>query len=107
MYGADATVYSVQQITYTVGTGSEGEPALFRNGAEFLDGVEDLQILYGEDTDAPGSAGEGIANYFVPADQVTDMESVIGIRIAVVARSSHDNLVPGNAAVVTPYSATP
>jgi type IV pilus assembly protein PilW len=97
VYGADASIYSVQQITYTVGTGSEGEPALFRNGAEFLDGVEDLQILYGEDTDAPGSAGEGIANYFVPANQVTDMENVIGVRIAVVARSSHDNLVTGNA----------
>ncbi len=96
VYGADATVYRVQQIIYTVGTGSEGEPALFRNGAEFLDGVEDLQILYGEDTDAPGSAGEGIANYFVPADQVADMERVIGIRIAIVARSSNDNLVPGN-----------
>ena len=96
VYGADASIYRVQQIVYTVGTGSEGEPALFRNGAEFLDGVEDLQILYGEDTDAPGSAGEGIANYFVPADQVADMERVIGIRIAIVARSSNDNLVTGN-----------
>ena len=97
VYGADAGMFAVQEIIYTVGTGSEGEPALFRNGAEFLDGVEDLQILYGEDTDAAGSAGEGIANYFVPADQVADMERVIGIRIAVVARSDHDNLVTGNA----------
>ena len=94
IYGADASVFRMQQITYTVATGSEGEPALFRNGAEFLDGVEDLQVLYGEDTDAPGSAGEGIANYFVPADQVADMNRVIGIRIAVVARSNHDNLAP-------------
>ena len=97
VYGADANMFAVQEITYSVGTGSEGEPALFRNGAEFLDGVEDLQILYGEDTSAAGSAGEGIANYFVPANQVADMEKVIGIRIAVVARSDHDNLVTGNA----------
>lgn len=97
IYGADATLFSVQQITYSVGTGSEGEPALFRNGDEFLDGVEDLQILYGEDTSAAGSAGEGIANYFVPADQVADMDRVIGIRIAIVARSNHDNLVTGTA----------
>lgn len=94
VYGADASIFSVQEITYSVATGSEGEPALFRNGVEFLDGVEDLQVLYGEDTDAPGSPGEFIPNYFVPADQVTDMERVTGIRIAVVTRSSHDNLVP-------------
>ena len=93
VYGADASVFGMQQITYTVGTGSEGEPALFRNGAEFLDGVEDLQVLYGEDTDAPGSAGEGIPNYYVDADQVADMERVVSIRIAVVARSAHDKLV--------------
>lgn len=92
IYGADASVFNVQQITYSVAPGSEGEPALFRNGAELLDGVEDLQVLYGEDTDAPGSAGEGIANYFVPADQVTDMERVVGIRIAIVTRSGRDNL---------------
>ena len=95
VYGSDASVFSVQEITYSVGTGSEGEPALFRNGIEFLDGVEELQVLYGEDTDAPGTAGEGIANYYLPADQVADMDRVVGVRIAVVTRSNHDNLVPG------------
>lgn len=94
VYGADATVFRVQQVTYTVGTGSEGEPALFRNGIEFLEGVEALQVLYGEDTDTPGSTGAGIANYYLPANQVTDMERVVGVRIAVVTRSGHDNLVP-------------
>ena len=94
VYGSDASVFSVQEITYSVGTGSEGDPALFRNGVEFLDGVEDLQVLYGEDSDAPGSAGEGIPNYYVDADQVADMERVVSLRIAVVARSRRDNLVP-------------
>ena len=94
VYGADASVMLAQEITYSVATGSEGEPALFRNGIEFLDGVEELQVLYGEDTDAAGSAGEGIANYYVPADQVADMARVVGVRIAVVTRSNHDNLVP-------------
>lgn len=90
VYGADAQVYRTQQITYTVGVGSEGEPALFRNGQEFLDGVEDLQILYGEDLN-----GSGVADYYVPADQVTDMEQVISIRFAIVARSQNDNLTGG------------
>jgi type IV pilus assembly protein PilW len=95
VYGADASVFTAREISYSVGVGSEGEPALFRNGQEYLDGVEDLQILYGEDTDPPGSAGSGAANYYVPANQVVDMLSVISLRFAVVVRSSADNLTGG------------
>ncbi len=95
VYGADAKLMATRQITYSIATGSEGQPALFRNGVEFLDGIENLQILYGEDTDAPGLAGSGVANYYVPADQVASMESVVSIRIAVVARSYDDNLTGG------------
>ena len=95
VYGADATLFGVQELTYSIAPGSEGEPALFRNGAEFLDGVEDFQILYGEDTDALGGVGSGVANYYVPADQVTDMNTVVSIRFAVVTRSQDDNLTGG------------
>jgi type IV pilus assembly protein PilW len=95
VYGSDASVFSTQEISYTIAMGSEGQPALFRNGLEFLDGIENLQILYGEDTDAVGTPGSGIANYYVPADQVADMTNVISIRFAVVARSYDDNLTGG------------
>jgi type IV pilus assembly protein PilW len=90
IYGADATVFAVQELIYRVGPGSEGQPALFRNGQELLDGVENFQILYGEDID-----GSGVANYYVPADQVADMDNVISIRFAIVARSYDDNLTGG------------
>ena len=90
VYGADATLFRVVQITYNVATGSEGEPALFRNGQEYLDGVEDLQVLYGEDSD-----GNNVADYFVPANQVVDMENVVSLRLAVVTRSYDDNLTGG------------
>jgi len=92
IYGADANVFLAQQVDYSVGVGSEGEPALFRNGVEFLDGIENLQVVYGEDTN-----GSGTANYYVPANQVVDMQRVISIRIAVVTRSYNDNLVDGTA----------
>lgn len=92
VYGADASIFAARQIVYTVGTGSEGHPALFRNGQEFLDGIEDFQVLYGEDTDPPNSAGSAIANYFVPADQVVDMENVVSIRFSIVTRSYENNL---------------
>ncbi len=90
VYGADASIFRVQEIRYTIATGSEGEPALFRNGDEFLDGVEDLQVLYGEDTD-----GTGAANYYVPANQVVDMAAAVSIRFAVITRSQNDNLTGG------------
>ncbi len=90
IYGSDASVFLAQEITFTVAPGSEGQPALFRNGQEFLDGIEDLQIVYGEDID-----GSGVANYYVPANQVVDMDNVISIRFAVVTRSYNDNLTGG------------
>jgi type IV pilus assembly protein PilW len=83
-------MFSVQQIEYKIDDGSEGQPALFRNGDEYLDGVEDFQVLYGEDTDT-----SGVANYFVAADQIADMNNVVSIRFAVVARSQNDNLTGG------------
>jgi type IV pilus assembly protein PilW len=90
VYGADATIFRVQQIVYNVGTGSQGHPALFRNGVEFLDGIEDFQVLYGEDSNASGTA-----NYYVPADQVVDMEQVVSLRFSVVTRSYNTNLTDG------------
>ncbi|MBT8102528.1 MAG: PilW family protein [Gammaproteobacteria bacterium] len=95
VYGGDASVMLTQEIRYRIGAGSEGQPALFRNDAEYLDGIENLQILYGEDTDAPGTGGSSIANYYVPANQVADMNNVVSIRFAVVVRSYDDNLTGG------------
>jgi len=95
IYGADASVYRTQAISYAIAMGSEGQPALFRNGLEFLDGIENFQILYGVDIDPVGTAGFGIANFYVPADQVADMEQVISIRFAIVTRSYDDNLTGG------------
>ena len=90
VYGSDAAMMVTVETSYAIAMGSEGQPALFRNGLEFLDGIENLQILYGEDIDA-----SGIANYYVPADQVADMANVISIRFAVVVRSYDDNLTGG------------
>ena len=92
VYDGNARLFTTSQITYTVGTGSEGEPALFRNGQEFLDGIEDLQVLYGEDTD-----DNDVADYYVNATDVVDMTRVISIRFAVVVRSEDDDLNEGAA----------
>lgn len=46
------------------------------------EGVENMQILYGEDTD--GGFGDGVANKYVDADNVSDWSKVVSVRVAVL-----------------------
>ena len=73
-YGNNSTVYQAKQTTYWVGLGHANEPALFRrinhgNDEEMVSGIEDMRILFGEDTDADsmGNNGDGTANRYVPS----------------------------------------
>ena len=90
-YGADAQLARFVTNVYFIGTGASGEPALFRQtlgtaGAmvaqELVEGVENMQILYGEDTDA-----DDIANRYVTADNVADMTKVASVRISLLLRT--------------------
>ena len=87
IYGTDAQVFSAKHISYTVAAGTSGENVLLRNGDEIVEGIENFQVLYGEDTDSDGSP-----NYYVPADQVSDMDDVISIQVLLLIRSLRDNL---------------
>jgi hypothetical protein len=49
-----------------------------------VSGVESLQILYGEDTDA-----DGIINHYVPAQLVASFDNVISVKVSLVARSAN------------------
>ena len=87
-----AQVYPINTISYYVGTNPNGQPALYRrigsNAAEELvEGIEQMHILYGEDTDA-----DSTANYYVPANSVVNMSNVVNIRISLLARTLDDNL---------------
>lgn len=70
---------------------------------ELIEGVENMQILYGEDTDADGGA-----NYYVSANTVVNMDNVISIRISLLIRSLEDNIAAQplaytyNGATITP-----
>lgn len=96
IYGADANVYRMRRLVYSIGNGTSGQPALFRSDGvsnlELVDGIENLQILYGEDLDPPGAPGFGTADYYVSANNVTDMENVVSVQVALLARSYQDNL---------------
>jgi type IV pilus assembly protein PilW len=79
-------------IAYSVQADVSGQPALFvKNDAAaaqaLIEGIENMQILYGVDTDADGSV-----NYYVSANNVADMSKVVSIRITLTARTLDGNL---------------
>jgi len=91
-YGTDATVMSFQLMTFFVKPNASGIPALWRqdlSGAqvELVDGVEDLQVRYGEDTD-----GDGVANRYSTATAVVNWSQVVTVRMSLLLVSDDDNL---------------
>lgn len=96
IYGSDAAIYRMQQLRYYLATGGQGEPALFRTQTtstsqdlELVDGIADLQIQYGEDTN-----DDNTADYYVALGSVTDMNNVVSVRVWVLSRSYEDNVAP-------------
>ena len=94
-----ATVFETQTTVYYIGTGSSGQPALFSfstncglspdcdaNGTELVDGVENMQILYGEDTNSELTRDD-VANIYRTAADVENPSRVVSIKIGLVIRS--------------------
>lgn len=101
LYDVGASVMLPYSETYFIGTGVSGEPALFMSAGnmgggsvgsvqtiELVQGVEDMQILYGEDT-----TGDGTANAYRTAAAVTDMQDVVSIRVSFLVRSTAENVL--------------
>ncbi|WP_455208147.1 PilW family protein, partial [Kaarinaea lacus] len=86
-----------------IGYNNAGEPALFRqtlgNAAsmtveEIVEGVEDMQLLYGEDSD-----NDGTPNRYIDSATVADWNNIVSVRIELQVRSMEDNV----AAKLTAY----
>jgi len=105
IYGADAEVMGFQSLAYfirdTTRTTAGGsaihslyvKARTFGSGAapvatELIEGVENMQLTYGVDTDADRS----IDAYKVAAD-VTDWSAVLSVRIELLMQSLEDNVV--------------
>ncbi len=90
-YRAFARLLPLDTVTYWVGNDGTG-PALWRRmgdgAAEMLvEGVEALQVAYGEDTDA-----DRIANDYFSADLVDDWDTIISVNLALLLRSEESGL---------------
>jgi type IV pilus assembly protein PilW len=97
-YGDDAKVMRYKAHTYFIAPGASGEPSLWRQtlsstgsnfvptNQELVEGIENLQILYGLDTD-----GDNLPNNFVKAatlgTNTANWENVVSIRFGIIARA--------------------
>jgi type IV pilus assembly protein PilW len=109
-YTADATVLQVASTDYFIASNVAQQPALFRkegvglntvrNGLqkareELVEGVEDMQVYYGEDTD-----GDGVVNRYVTATAMDNScstspdcwNNVASVRISLLLRTLEDDI---------------
>ncbi len=92
-YDDDARVLKFGAWRYFIKDDGNG-PGLFREGLdnvsgtittaafELVGGIENMQVMYGEDTD-----GDIIPDTYVTADVVSNWENVISVRLGILARS--------------------
>lgn len=112
VYNTDALVHKIETITYSIAAGASGLSSLFRskNGTneEIIEGVENMQVLYGIDTDDPNP--DGIPNYYVPYDLIPanipvgggnppGTDRIVSIRISFLLLSIDNNIAPKNVSV--------
>jgi type IV pilus assembly protein PilW len=89
-YNNDAAVIRLQTVTYSIKNGVNTQPALFRSefgdDQELIEGVQEMQILYGIDTDIDGFANEYVTSD--EADTAGNFETVVSARIMLLVASS-------------------
>jgi type IV pilus assembly protein PilW len=83
-----------QEVSYFVQPGLSGALALWRRDAagdtELVEGVEDLWLRYGVDTN-----NDGAANIYAEAAGVADWSRVRSIRVSLLLASNEDNVTGG------------
>ncbi len=84
-YQSDAQVLEPTAHTYYIGYNPAGRPALYLRTPEatyeLAEGVENMQVLYGFDN------GNRTVDTYLTANNITDWDRVIGVRIALLVSS--------------------
>lgn len=94
-YSKRAAVSRLIRTTYSLGINAAGNPALFMNDGtvnpELVEGVENMQVQFGVDSDQ-----NQVANYYVDPSAVPVMENVVSIKLVLTVRSIADNVAAQN-----------
>ena len=93
-----AILFKLGVLAYFIGQNPAGNPALYRVNAasttlpipteEVAENIEDMNLLFGEDTNADGQA-----DVYSNANSVVNWANVVSVRVAVVARSADTSAV--------------
>lgn len=107
LYSYDAEVFKFSALTYFIRLGANGEPALWAynqtvatgasNPAELVEGIEDLQVLYGADDN-----DDDIVDRYETAkviNDANDWDKVISAQISILAQTLDTNLTTSNQSV--------
>ncbi len=87
-YGVNTQLMRVTMNSYYIGTNADNHRALFRatlaskgsmTTQELVEGVETMQIAYGEDLD-----DDGLPNRYVAADDISDNDDIVTVRIGLL-----------------------
>lgn len=91
-FKAGSQILSFETYIFYVGKGADNGPSLYQislgstgavgNPQELVPGIDTMQLLYGVDTD-----GDQIPNYYTTADNITNWNQVVSVRIALLTRS--------------------
>jgi type IV pilus assembly protein PilW len=99
-FDAGSRIYRLKAVTYYIRTNTDGEPALYRqvlgattgspsnSAEEMIEGVQDMQLLYGIDTNA-----DRAVDSYVTANTLTTSANwltVLGIRVSLLMVSRQD-----------------
>jgi type IV pilus assembly protein PilW len=97
-YGTDAELYAYRAYSYFIGTGASGLPSLFRldntqnTSVEIVEGIQDLQVWYGIDTDkaacAAAAADDYTANQYLNASLVANWCQLVSVRICILVSTT-------------------
>ncbi|BAV33246.1 type IV pilus minor pilin PilW [Sulfuricaulis limicola] len=93
--GNGTRIMKFTTVQYYIATGASGNPALFRKElnktpVELVDGIENLQILYGKDTDSDRLPNRYLKAGDAGLQSATDWGSVVSARIGILARTLSD-----------------
>ncbi len=91
-YAGSGQLSRISTVSFFIRNNPNGIPSLYRQegtkaAEEYVEGVEDMQITFGI-----GDGVSNLVNQFVTADNITDWDDVISVRIALLLRSVEDNI---------------
>ncbi len=86
---ADSALFEGRTVAFFVRNNAANTPALYRKigggtGSiqELVEGVENMQVVYGEDSD-----GDGVANQYHTASDVTNFANIVSVRLSLILRT--------------------